>query len=97
MKCRTTNFSPPSKCEAAKAVILVHTNEGWRVSYAASLQSAFRITFKSPLEAIVHVHWWNVERDEFKLSIVDWVDHRYDVNEERKKLGLGPYLAIDEP
>lgn len=79
--------------DMAKEVHISHGNEGFSVLYP-SLQRALRSNFPSVDAATQAVADWNRSGD-FQLAIVgEVVDMRYDVDEERAKMGLKP-LAED--
>ncbi len=75
--------------EDEKIVHIAYTNGGICVLYPTH-QPAFRGNFESEEAAIERIRWWN-EKGDFQLKLeAERLDLRYDVNEERTKLGLGP-------
>jgi hypothetical protein len=74
-------------------VHITHHNEGFSVVYSSG-QRALRSTFENQQAAVDAVDNWNKVGDfQMKLS-PEVIDHRYDVDEERAKMGLKP-LAED--
>jgi hypothetical protein len=75
--------------DAAKEVQIMHHNDGFSVVYG-SRQRALRSTFDSQQAAVDGVSNWNQVGD-FKMRLVEEIlDVRYDVDEERAKMGLKP-------
>ncbi len=82
-----------TQTDQEKDVHITHHNDGFSVAYTSG-QRALRTTFGSQQAAVDAVAEWNKVGDfQMKLS-PDVVDHKYDVDEERAKLGLKP-LAED--
>jgi hypothetical protein len=76
--------------ETHKEVQIMHHNEGFSVVYSRSRQGALRSGFDNLQAAVDAVAEWNRVGDfQMKLSD-DILDVRYDVDEERAKLGLKP-------
>lgn len=75
--------------EAAKDVQIMHHNEGFSVVYD-SRQRALRSNFESQQAAVDAVNAWNQVGD-FQMKLAaEVLDVRYDVDEERAKMGLKP-------
>ncbi|TLX16146.1 hypothetical protein [Rhizobium sp. MHM7A] len=75
--------------EAAKDVQIMRHNEGFSVVYD-SRQKALRSDFESQQAAIDAVNDWNQVGD-FQMKLAaEVLDVRYDVDEERAKMGLKP-------
>jgi len=82
-----------TQAEQAIDVHITRHNEGYSVVYSSG-QRALRTPFESQQAAADAVGEWNKIGD-FQMNLLpDVVDYRYDVDEERAKLGLKP-LAED--
>lgn len=76
--------------EPPKEVQLMHHNEGFSVVYSHSRQRALRSGFETKQAAIDAVGDWNRIGD-FQMQLSEEIlDLRYDVDEERAKMGLKP-------
>lgn len=75
--------------DAPKEVQITHHNEGFSVVYSSG-QRALRSTFDSQQAAIDAVNDWNRVGDFQMRLAAEVLDHRYDVDEERAKMGLKP-------
>lgn len=82
-----------TQVDEPKEVHVTRHNEGFSVVYSSG-QRALRSTFDEHQDAVDAVDDWNKVGDfQMKLS-PEVIDNRYDVDEERAKMGLKP-LAED--
>jgi hypothetical protein len=78
-----------SEQQMPSKVHIVKHNEGYSVVYE-TLQRALRSSFTSEAAAVEGISTWNASGS-FQMELIPGVlDHTYDVNEERAKLGLKP-------